>query len=274
MANELLTQIREAQDSVRARSRVSPKVGVILGTGLGDFTEGLQVECAVPYDAIPHIPVSAAPGHAGELVLGRFGGKPVAVMRGRAHGYEGYSLREVAFPVRVLKALGVETLILTNAVGGMNPQYRPGSLVLVTDHINLTGDNPLIGPNEEELGPRFPDMSEPYDRGLLRLAEETALDLKLRVEKGVCVAVMGPNLETAAEYRFLRAIGADIVGMSLIAENVAAVHGGQKVLAISVVTDMCLPDNLKPASVPEILRVAGETAPGLMQLVGAVIGRL
>src|SRR5438552_163360 len=211
MANELLTRIREAEDSVRARSRVSPGVGVILGTGLGDFTEGLEVECAVPYDAIPHFPVSAAPGHAGELVLGRFGGKPVAVMRGRVHGYEGYSLREVAFPVRVLKALGVETLILTNAVGGMNPQYRPGSLVLVTDHINLTGDNPLIGPNEEELGPRFPDMSEPYDRGLLRLAEETALDLKLRVEKGVCVAVMGPNLETAAEYRFLRAIGADIV---------------------------------------------------------------
>jgi purine-nucleoside phosphorylase len=208
------------------------------------------------------------------MLLAEFHGHPVAILRGRVHGYEGYRLREVAFPVRVLKAIGVETLVLTNAAGGLNPAYRAGSLVLVTDHINLTGDNPLIGPNDDELGERFPDMSEPYDRGLIALAERAAAELKIPVEKGVFVAVMGPNLETAAEYRFLRLIGADVVGMSLVAEDIAAVHGRQKVLAVSVVTDMCLPDELKPASIPEILRVAGEAAPRVMALVGAVLERL
>jgi len=274
MASELLRQIHEARDFVRGRSRVQPKVGVILGTGLGDFTHGLTTETTIHYSEIPHFPVSGVESHAGELVLGHFGKKPVAVMRGRVHGYEGYRLSVVGFPVRVMKALGVDTLILTNAVGGMNPNYRAGSLVAVTDHINLTGDNPLIGPNDEELGPRFPDMSEAYDRRLLQLAEQVALDKGIRLERGVFVAVMGPNLETAAEYRFLRGIGADVVGMSLVAEDITAVHGGQKVLAISVVTDMCLPDNLKAASIPEILKVAGEAAPSLMEIVGGVIEKL
>jgi len=274
MASELLTHIHEARDFVRARSKSAARVGVILGTGLGDFTHGLEAEVTIPYRDIPHFPVSAVESHAGEMVLGRFSGKPVVLMRGRVHGYEGYSLREVSFPVRVLRALGVDTLILSNAVGGMNPNFQAGSLVLVTDHINLTGDNPLIGPNDDELGPRFPDMSRAYDPDLIRLAEGVAAELKIRTERGVFVSVMGPNLETAAEYRFLRAIGADVVGMSLIAENVAAIHGGQRVLAISVVTDMCLPDNLKPAHIPEILRVAGEAAPRLMAVVGGVIERM
>jgi purine-nucleoside phosphorylase len=183
-------------------------------------------------------------------------------------------MREVAFPVRVLKALGCGTLVITNAVGGMNPDMPPGSLVVTTDHINLMGDNPLVGPNDDELGPRFPDMSEPYARALVLLAERVALDLEVPLQRGVLVAVPGPNLETAAEYRFLRAIGADIVGMSLVPETLAAVHGGQRVLAFNVVTDACLPDTLRPASIPEILAVAGRAAPTLIRLVTEVIRRL
>jgi purine-nucleoside phosphorylase len=271
----LVQKIHEARDYIRERTPFVPGVGIILGTGLGDFDEqDLEVVLRVPYGDIPHFPVTAVEGHAGEMVLARFHGHPVAIMRGRVHGYEGYRLSEVAFPVRVLKALGAGTLILTNAVGGMNPAYRPGTLVLVTDHINLMGDNPLIGPNDDELGPRFPDMSEPYDRRLIELASGAADRLGIPVQKGVFVAVMGPNLETAAEYRFLRQIGADVVGMSLVAEDIAAVHGGQKVLAVSVVTDMCLPDELKPASIPEILRVAGEAGPRVMALVAAVLEKL
>jgi len=271
----LVQKIRDALHYIRERTPFVPKVGIILGTGLGDFDEkDLEIVVRIPYGDIPHFPVTGVEGHAGEMVLAKFHGHPVALLRGRIHAYEGYRLSEVAFPVRVLKAIGVETLVLTNAAGGMNPAYRPGELVLVTDHINLTGDNPLIGPNDEELGPRFPDMSQPYDRGLLALAGEAAARLGIPVRRGVFVGVTGPNLETAAEYRFLRQIGADVVGMSLIAEDIAAVHGGQKVLAISVVTDMCLPDELKPASIPEILRVAGEAAPKLMALVAAVLEKL
>jgi purine-nucleoside phosphorylase len=273
--SEFVRNILEARDHIRGLTPFVPKVGIILGTGLGYFDEqDLEVVLRLPFGAIPHFPVTNVEGHAGEMVLAKFHGHPVALMRGRVHGYEGYRLREVSFPVRVLKALGVETLILTNAVGGMNPAYKPGTIVLVTDHINLMGDNPLIGPNDDELGPRFPDMSEPYDRGLIALVEQAAVKRNIPVHKGVFVAVMGPNLETAAEYRFLRGIGADVVGMSLVAENLAAVHGGQRVLALSVVTDMCLPDELKPASIPEILRVAGRTAPQLMALVAAVLEQL
>jgi len=201
-------------------------------------------------------------------------GRPVAVLKGRVHYYEGYAMREVAFPVRVLKALGCGTLVITNAVGGMNPDMPPGTIVVTTDHINLMGDNPLVGPNDDELGPRFPDMSEPYAHALVALAERVALDLGVPLQRGVLVGVPGPNLETAAEYRFLRAAGADVVGMSLVPENLAAVHGGQRVLAFNVVTDACLPDTLKPASIPEILAVAGRAAPTLIRLVTEVIRRL
>jgi purine-nucleoside phosphorylase len=274
MASEYVRWIGEAAAVVRARTRVRPEIGVILGTGLGDFADALDLDAAVPYAEIPHFPVSTVESHASELHLGGLAGRPVAVMKGRVHYYEGYRMREVAFPVRVLAALGCRTLIITNAAGGMNPDMPPGSIVVTTDHINLMGDNPLVGPNDDELGPRFPDMSEPYARDLIALAERTALDLGIPLQRGVFAAVPGPNLETAAEYRFLRWIGADVVGMSLVPEDLAAVHGGQRVLALNVVTDACLPDVLAPASIPEILAVAGRTAPVLIRLVTEVIRRL
>lgn len=274
MASEYVTRIEEAAAAVRARTKLAPRAGVVLGTGLGDFADALELETVVPFAEIPHFPVSTVESHAGELHLGRLAGRPVAVLKGRVHYYEGYAMREVAFPVRVLRALGCGTLVVTNAVGGMNPDMTPGSIVVTTDHINLMGDNPLIGPNDDELGPRFPDMSEPYARSLVVLAERVALELRIPLQRGVLVAVPGPNLETAAEYRFLRWIGADIVGMSLVPETLAAMHGGQRVLALNVVTDACLPDALRPTAIPEILAVAGRTAPVLIRLVTEVIRRL
>jgi purine-nucleoside phosphorylase len=267
-------EIEEAAQAVRARSRTRPEVGIVLGTGLGDFAESLAVESVVPYRDIPHFPVSTVEGHAGELHLGTLSSRPVAVMKGRVHYYEGYTMRQVAFPVRVLEALGCETLVITNACGGMNPDMPPGTIVAITDHINLMGDNPLIGDNDETLGPRFPDMSEPYARDLIARTEATALELEIPLQRGIFVAVPGPNLETAAEYRFLRRIGADVVGMSLVPETLAAVHGGQRVLALSVVTDACLPDQLHPVDIPTILAVAARTAPTLIRLVSEVIRRL
>ena len=274
MATEYLRWIEEAAAAVRKRTRVQPEAGIILGTGLGDFADALDLETVVPFAEIPHFPVSTVESHAGELHVGRLAGRPVVVMKGRVHYYEGYGMREVAFPVRVLRALGCGTLVITNAVGGMDPDLTPGSLVVTTDHINLMGDNPLVGPNDEELGPRFPDMSEPYSRALIVLAERVALELGIPLQRGVLVAVPGPNLETAAEYRFLRAAGADVVGMSLVPEVLAAVHGGQRVLALNVVTDACLPDALRPASIPEILAVAERAAPRLIRLVTEIIRRL
>ena len=270
----LRAQIDEAVAAIRARVALVPEVAVILGTGLGSLSDSLKVETRVPYGEIPHFAASTVEGHRGELVFGRLAGRPAVVMNGRVHYYEGYTMRQVSFPVRVMQALGARTLIVSNAVGGMNPLFDKGDIMIVSDHINLMGDNPLLGPNDESLGPRFPDMSEPYDRALIRLAEDVALEQKLAVKKGVFVAVAGPILETAAEYRFLRGIGADVVGMSLVPENLAAVHGGQRVLALNVVTDSCLPDALKPASIPEILEVAGRVAPVLIRLVTEVVRRL
>ena len=274
MASELMQQIQEAADAVCARTRVRPEVGVVLGTGLGDFAQALTADVVIPYREIPHFPHSTVESHAGELHVGTLAGRPVAVMKGRAHYYEGYSMRQVGFPVRVLRALGCATVVVTSAVGGMNPDLAPGQIVVTTDHINLMGDNPLIGPNDDELGPRFPDMSEPYSRPLIALAERVALDLKIPLARGVLVAVAGPNLETAAEYRFLRWIGGDVVGMSLVPENLVAVHGGQRVLAFNVVTDACLPDALRPVDIAEVLAVAGRTAPALTRLVTEVVRRL
>jgi purine-nucleoside phosphorylase len=274
MASELHNRIDEAAREIARRTKVAPRVGIILGTGLGDFADALQTESLIPYAEIPHFPVSTVESHAGEMHLGTMAEHPVAVMKGRVHYYEGYSMQQVAFPVRVLKAIGCDTLIVTNACGGMNPDMPPGSIVITTDHINLMGDNPLIGENDDALGPRFPDMSEPYARDLVALAEQVALDLKTPVQRAVFAAVPGPNLETAAEYRFLRWIGADVVGMSLVPENIAAVHGGQRVLAFNVVTDECLPDRLKPADIPEIIAVAQRTAPTLIRLITEIVRRL
>lgn len=272
--SELLTHIAEARAFVARRIRTAPEIGIILGTGLGEFADALEIETVIPYQDIPHFPVSTVESHAGELHVGHLAGRPVAVMKGRVHYYEGYTMRQVAFPTRVLKALGCGTMISTNAVGGMNPDMPPGSIVITTDHINMMGDNPLIGPNDDELGPRFPDMSQPYDRGLIAVAEGAAMDLKIALRRAIFVALPGPNLETAAEYRFLRWIGADVVGMSLVPETIVAVHGGQRMLALNVVTDACLPDRLEPASIPAILATAGRAAPSLIRLVTEVVRRL
>jgi purine-nucleoside phosphorylase len=247
---------------------------VILGTGLGGLAEEIETEAVIPYEELPDFPVPTVESHSGRLLLGKLAGQPVVAMQGRFHLYEGYSPQQVAFPVRVMRALGAETLIVSNACGGMNPMWNVGDLMVIADHINLLGGNPLIGPNPDELGPRFPDMSEPYDQELQRLALEVARDEKITLRRGVYVAVAGPNLETRAEYRFLRLIGADVVGMSTVPEVIVAVHGGMKVLGVSIITDRCLPDALQPASVEEIIRVAGEAEPKLTQLIKGVVTRL
>ena len=270
----LRTQIEEAAARLRPLCPAKPRVGLILGTGLGSLADRIEIRGSVPYGDIPHFPVSTVEGHAGELVLGRVGGVDCAIMKGRAHIYEGYTMKEVTFPVRVLRALGVSRLVVSNAVGGLNPNFGLGDLFLTVDHINLMGDNPLVGPNDDDLGPRFPDMSEPYDRGLSALAERIALEERITLRKGVFVAVSGPNLETRAEYRFLRWIGADVVGMSLIPETLVAVHGGMKVLALSVITDMGLPDVLEPVDIDRILRTAAEAEPRLTRLVVRVLESL
>ncbi len=272
--SDLWTTIEEATAFLRARTDFAPRVGLILGTGLGALAEKIAPEFSIPYDEIPHFVPSTVESHHGRFVFGTLGGQPVVAMQGRVHYYEGYSMRQVTLPVRVMRALGARTLVMSNAVGGMNPQLRPGDMTVITDHINLMGDNPLIGPNDDRLGPRFPDMSEPYSRELVALAEATALELGLPLRRAVYVAVAGPNLETAAEYRFLRGIGADTVGMSMVPECLVAVHGGMRVLGLSVVTDACFPDTLQPADVAEIIRVAQQTEPQLCRLVTAILERL
>jgi purine-nucleoside phosphorylase len=270
----LLASIEEARAYVAGRIRVRPEVGVVLGTGLGRFASAMPDAVVVPYDEIPHFPTAGVESHAGELLAGTLGGQPAVVLSGRPHYYEGYSMRQVTFPVRVLKALGVHTLVVTNASGGMNPGYEAADIVLVTDHINLMGDNPLLGPNEDSLGPRFPDMSEPYDRALLALARDVALEERIRLREGVLAAVAGPNLETRAEYRYLRWAGADLVSMSLVPEAIVAAHAGMRLLAFAVVTDLCLPDALEPADITKILANAAQAEPLLTRLVTRVLARL
>jgi len=260
-------RIQESSAFLRERVKASPRFGIILGTGLGNLAEQIENAQSIPYQDIPHFMTSTAESHAGNLVFGRLGGQDIVAMQGRLHFYEGYSMQAIAFPVRVMKALGADSLIVSNASGGMNPLYRAGDLVAIVDHINLMGDNPLIGPNDERLGDRFPDMSEPYDRGYLSLCDQVALEHKLHLHRGVFVAVAGPNLETAAEYRMLRLLGADVVGMSLIPEVLVAKHSGMRVLALTVVTDECLPDCLQPADVAKIIKTANEAEPALSRLV-------
>ena len=265
--SDLRATIDRATAHLREKTDFEPEFGIILGTGLGGFAEEIDAELTVPFDEIPGFVKSTALSHQGNLVLGTLGGRRVMAMQGRVHYYEGYSMQEITLPVRVIRAMGCHSLVMSNAVGGMNPQMNPGEIVAVTDHINLMGDNPLIGPNDDELGPRFPDMSQPYDRRYLQQIVQLGVDLKIRLHRGVYVAVAGPNLETAAEYRMLRAMGADTVGMSLVPENLVAVHAGMRVLALSVITDACLPDALEPADVQEIIRIANETEPALRKLV-------
>jgi purine-nucleoside phosphorylase len=270
----LSAAIRDAVDHLRARTAWEPEVAVILGTGLSALAERIKVEVTVPYEEIPHFPLSTVETHAGRLLFGTLGGKRVVAMQGRFHRYEGYSLQQVTFPVRVMRALGAGTLIVSNACGGMNPLWSPGDLVLIADHINLLGDNPLIGANDDELGPRFPDMSNVYDAALQEIAREVALECGIPLRRGVYVAVAGPNLETRAEYRMLRLIGADVVGMSTVPEVIVAIHGGMRVMGISIITDACLPDALEPANIAKIIATAHGAEPRLTELVTGVLERM
>jgi purine-nucleoside phosphorylase len=273
-AADPMAAFRESWAAIRARSDVEPLVAVILGTGLGGLAEEVQVDTSIPYGEIPHFPLPTVESHQGRLLLGTLGGTPMVAMQGRFHRYEGYSLKEVTFPVRVMRLLGARFLVVSGASGGMNPLWAPGELVLLDDHINLLGDNPLLGPNLDELGPRFPDMSEPYDRELQELAMGMALARGIRLHRGVYAAVPGPNLETRAEYRMLRAMGADVVGMSTVPEVIVARHMDMRVLGISIITDSCLPDALEPADVGRIIQTAMEAEPSLTALVRDVVSHL
>ena len=264
-------QIQESLQFIRSRWSGTVKVGIVLGTGLGNLAKQIQAEATFAYEDIPHFPRSTVETHAGNLVVGTLDGIPAAAMEGRFHGYEGYDPKQITFPVRVLQALGAEILIVSNACGGMNPQYQQGDIMVIEDHINLLGINPLVGINDDRLGPRFPDMSEPYDKTLIDLALEVARKENFAAHKGVYVGVLGPNLETRAEYRFLRGIGADVVGMSTVPEVLVAVHCGMKVLGLSIVTDMALPDALKPAVVEEIIATANAAEPKLTKIVSGVL---
>lgn len=271
---ELFDMIQQATDVVRGRWQGKPTVGIILGTGLGGLAADIAVEVAIPYEELPHFPHSTVVSHAGRLVCGQLAGKTVVAMEGRFHFYEGYSLKQITFPVRIMKALGCQVLIASNACGGMNPQYAKGDLMIIDDHINLMGDNPLIGKNDDRLGPRFPDLCRPYDPELIALAQRAALEEKIACHKGVYVAVPGPNLETRAEYRFLRNIGADVVGMSTVPEVLVGVHAGLRNLGLSVITDVCLPDALEPVKLEEILAVAAVAEKKLRVLVKRVLAEL
>jgi purine-nucleoside phosphorylase len=273
-APPLFDRIEAAGRVIRQRSSVSPEVAIILGTGLGGLADEIEVDASIPYEEIPGFPLSTVETHAGRLLLGRLNKRPVVAMQGRFHRYEGYGLAEVTFPVRVLHALGAKTLVVSNACGGMNPLWGPGDLVLLSDHINLLGDNPLVGANDERLGPRFPDMSAPYDPELRALARAAALELGIVLREGVYVAVPGPSLETRAEYRMLRAMGADVVGMSTVPEVIVANHAGMRALGISIITDQCLPDALEPADISRIIATAGRAEPSLTRLIGALMERL
>lgn len=271
---DLYTQIQDAAQNIRARWARTPRVGIILGTGLGGLAEDIEAETTLPYESIPHFPRATVVTHAGQLVCGQLAGVPVVAMEGRFHVYEGYNLREITLPVRVMKALGCDILIVSNACGGMNPQWAKGDLMLIEDHINLIGGNPLIGPNDDRLGPRFPDMCEPYDHHLIALAQRVALEEQISCHKGVFVAVAGPNLETRAEYRFLRGIGADAVGMSTVPEVIVGVHCGLRILGLSVITDLCLPDALQPVSLAEIIATAKTAEKKLRILVRRVVAEI
>ena len=274
MAPPLHDRITGAADAVRSRTALRPEVAIVLGTGLGGLAGEIAVEAEIPYAEIPGFPLSTVETHAGKLLAGTLAGRPVMAMQGRFHRYEGYDLHQVTFPIRVLHALGARTLVVSNACGGMHPLWGPGDLVLLSDHINLLGDNPLIGPNDDRLGPRFPDMSAPYDSDLRALARAVALDLGIVLREGVYVAVPGPNLETRAEYRMLRAMGADVVGMSTVPEVIVAVHQGMRVVGVSIITDQCLPDALEPADIGRIIATASRAEPKLTRLITTLVERL
>lgn len=269
--DDLPVRMDRAVQAIRSQTSFVPRVGIVLGTGLGALAEDIVAEAVVAYSDVPGFPVPTVESHAGRLVFGTLGGTPVVAMQGRFHRYEGYSLQEVTFPIRVLARLGVEALVVSNVSGGMNPLWRAGELVLIDDHINLLGDNPLIGPNSDELGPRFPDMSEPYDRELQGRARSAAAELGIRLNRGVYAALAGPALETRAEYRMLRSLGADLVGMSTVPEVIVARHMGLRVLGLSIISDECFPDALEPVDIQKIIAHAMGAEPDLTRLIQRVV---
>lgn len=269
-----LALLEEAVRAVRVRSAFVPRVGIVLGTGLGGLAEQIDQTAAIPYEDLPHFPAPTVESHSGRLILGTLGGTPVVALQGRFHRYEGYDLRQVTLPVRVMRMLGAETLVVSGACGGMHPLWPAGSLVLLDDHINLLGENPLVGPNLDALGPRFPDMSEPYDRALQEKAMGVALSKGIPLHRGVYAAVIGPNLETRAEYRMLRTMGADVVGMSTVPEVIVARHMGMRVLGIVIITDLCLPDALEVADIATIIQTARDAEPALTSIIHDVVAEL
>ncbi len=268
---DLYDKIQEASAFIKSKWDAKVDIGIVLGTGLGPLVEKIELEASIEYGEIPHFLKSTATSHRGRLVCGKLCGMNVMAMEGRFHMYEGYPLKQITLPVRVMNAMGAGVLVVSNACGGMNPYYKPGDIMLIDDQINLMGDNPLIGLNDDRLGPRFPDMSAPYDFELIEAALEVARRENMVAHRGVFVAVAGPNLETRAEYRFLRTLGADVVGMSTVPETIVAVHCGMRTVGFSVITDMCFPDALQPANVAEIIATANAAAPRLTKLVMGVI---
>lgn len=272
--SELINKINETLKVIRSFTKDEYPVGIVLGTGLGALVKEINIEQEIDYADLPHFPLSTVESHQGKLIFGTVNGQKVVAMQGRFHYYEGYTMRQITYPIRVMKFLGTKTLLVSNACGGMNPGYRKGDLMIMVDHINLLGDNPLIGQNEDDLGPRFPDMSEPYSLELIKIAEEVARENNIKVHKGVYVAVPGPNLETKAEYRFLRQTGADVVGMSTIPENIVANHMGMKVFGMSIITDECFPETLKPVDVEEIIAAAMKAEPKMTLIMKELIKQI
>ncbi|MBB6216655.1 purine-nucleoside phosphorylase [Anaerosolibacter carboniphilus] len=264
-------KIFDASNFIKNKISTAPEIGLILGSGLGSLANEIENPTVIPYDQIPNFPISTVEGHEGQLVLGTLEGKNVIAMQGRFHFYEGYSLQDVTFPVRVMKELGVKILVVTNACGGMNPELYPGALMLIEDHINFTGSNPLIGPNDEELGPRFPDMSTAYDKALIHLGEQVGKRLDIETKKGVYVAISGPNYMSAAELKMLRKFGADTLGMSTVPEVIVARHTGLRVLGISCVTDMAIADTLEPLEHERVVEIANQTRPKFIRLVKGIL---
>jgi purine-nucleoside phosphorylase len=272
--SEIQANLDEAVAFIRSQINLEPEIGIILGTGLGSLVDGMDLAGSVEYDRIPHFPTSTVESHHGRLLFGQLRNKAVVCMQGRFHYYEGYSFRQIVFPIRVMRQLGVRTLIASNAAGGLNPKYREGDIMMITDHINFLPGNPLIGDNDDGWGPRFPDCCEVYNREYINIAREVALEQKLRLQEGVYIAVSGPTLETAAEYRMFRILGGDAVGMSTVPEVMAAHHQGTRVLAFSIITDMGLPDNMHPCSIESVLKVAAGAEPKLRALIAGCVERI
>ena len=271
---ELFNQIEESVAFIIERTKIKPDVALILGTGLGELAKHIEIESIIPYEHIPHFPVSTVEFHSGKLIFGKLNGKSIVAMQGRFHYYEGYSLHQITFPVRVMKFLGSQTLIISNACGSLNPDIKVKSIMIIEDHINLLGGNPLIGINDDSMGPRFTDMSEPYSRSIIKMLEEIAIEKKIKIHKGVYIAMSGPSLETRAEYRFLRLIGGDVVGMSTVPENIVARQMGMDVVGLSIITDECDPDNLKPVKIEYILENAAAAEYELNLLITNLLSKL